>query len=180
MRKTDRFGSDSKCGEISYNGPQKSITNCRDGWRTSFSYSSLCFRNHSRRLFRFSRLRKSNNSGGKYRISSILFWTVSMLRNDDRSGATASLSSFACTLAFLAYRIRRRASKLAIARSIDAATQTWQEQLGSIGYRARLHGTEFRTWSGGRQANRYHADPRRRRARRHILRHRRNLRAIHE
>ena len=57
---------------------------------------------------------------------------------------------------------------------------TGKQQPGSLGHRARLHGHELRLRPGHGQAGGHLADPVGRRTRRHVLRHRRGLRPVHE
>ena len=58
---------------------------------------------------------------------------------------------------------------------------TRQERPRSLGHRPRLHGAELRLRTApSRQHGGDRADPRRRRSRRHLLRHRRGLRTIHQ
>src|ERR1700739_980155 len=62
----DGRGSAMRYGVIWYKGPPKSVINCKAGWRTLFSNSSLCARNQSRSLLRLSRVKNRNSSGLKY------------------------------------------------------------------------------------------------------------------
>src|SRR5713226_5779805 len=62
----------------------------------------------------------------------------------------------------------------------NAKAQTWKQQSGSLGHRARLHGTELWLRSGGRSTDGNLADPVGRRAWRYIFRHRRSLRPVHQ
>src|SRR5690348_7178302 len=76
MRNSEpRYGRASarKYGLIWFRWGSKSRMNSHAGRRMNSSYSPLCFSNHSRRLFRLRRLRKSNNSGVKYGFAGIDF-----------------------------------------------------------------------------------------------------------
>ena len=62
----------------------------------------------------------------------------------------------------------------------DAEAQTWEERPGGLGPGARLHGHELRLRSACGQAGDDLPHPDRRRTRRHVLRHRRSLRPVHQ
>ena len=64
--------------------------------------------------------------------------------------------------------------------SKNAEAQTWKQQLGSFGYRARLHGHELPSWSRPRQECNDSADPQSSGAWRYLFRYRRSLRPIHQ
>ena len=75
---------------------------------------------------------------------------------------------------------RRESPRYHVEGETDAETQTRQQQPGGLGHRARLHGDELRLRPGHGQAGGRRADPAGRRTRRHVLRHRRGLRPVHE
>src|SRR6266853_1731903 len=65
-------------------------------------------------------------------------------------------------------------------RRNNAETQTWKQQLGSLGSRARLYGNERWLRSGKRQEGNDLVDPDGCRTWRHIFRHRRSLWSLHK
>src|SRR5271166_569195 len=71
-------------------------------------------------------------------------------------------------------------SQLKDRRSKNAEAQTWKQQLGSVGYRARLHGHELPSRPRPRQEFNDSADPQSSGAWRYLIRYRRSLRPVHQ